>query len=846
MFTPSIRSKLLIAFLAITLLSTVLIGSISFITSRNALESEAFAGIEALRETRLAQIQFWLDAHRRNVGIIAENPTVSTSIRAFTNAVNNRDVVYGNSRSDSMSGIQQAYAAHPDLVDAGDQSIYTTSHNRFHDFYRDTVNLYGYSDLLLVEDNGDVLYSVAKNNEFMTSLLTGPYRHTALSDAFRRTVATRNISVTDLIYYEPAGEPVMFFTAPILFNDRLLGVLVIEVPSASIGDILAGTGGLGETGESYIVGNDLMFRSESRFVEELGVDTTILNPGIQVNTVATRLAINRHVDTQVIDGYRDVRVLSAWTPVEVLPSSEENPEGIVWALVVEKEFSEVVQPANDLLVTLVGIGVVITVTILAVAFILSGQISSPITQLTHTANRIASGQLDQRVVVDATDEVGVLANAFNSMADQLKELINNLEERVSARTRDLEIAANVSKQAVSVLDLNDLLPGLAESTRDGFGLYHVSVFLYEPETRTLHLKACTEKRATGVIFDVDKQGIAACAARSGELVLANDVRESPDYYYSELLPDTASEIALPMKIGKRIIGVLDLQSSQAGYFRQEDLRVLTSLAEQIAIAVRNAQLFSELQEARKEAETANQAKSYFLATMSHELRTPLNGILNFTRFVADGMFGEVNPKQEETLRKAFNNGKHLLALINDVLDISKIESGTLRLFVEDDIDLKAELLSIVQTGNTLLKDKPVDIRSVIDRDLPRVRGDRRRIRQIVYNVVANACKFTEEGEIVVRATADEDEVLITVSDTGPGIASEDHAAVFEVFTQTESGIRQGEGTGLGMPISRKLAEAHGGRLWLESAPDEGATFYVVLPIASRSLKPTLGGMVYGG
>jgi signal transduction histidine kinase len=248
---------------------------------------------------------------------------------------------------------------------------------------------------------------------------------------------------------------------------------------------------------------------------------------------------------------------------------------------------------------------------------------------------------------------------------------------------------------------------------------------------------------------------------------------------------------------------------------------------------------TNLQTARAQAERADQAKSAFLASMSHELRTPLNAVINFTHFVIDGDTGPVNEQQTELLTQVVNSGKHLLNLINDVLDMSKIEAGSLVLFIEDNIDLNALLQNAVSTGRSLLANKPVRLHIDIEDKLPLVRADRQRILQILLNIVSNACKFTEEGEIRVTALQANKEIVISIADTGPGIAPEDKAMVFEAFKQTTTGLRQGGGTGLGMPIARSLAEAHGGRLWLESEFGKGATFYIALPIKSEELVPMM-------
>jgi len=260
--------------------------------------------------------------------------------------------------------------------------------------------------------------------------------------------------------------------------------------------------------------------------------------------------------------------------------------------------------------------------------------------------------------------------------------------------------------------------------------------------------------------------------------------------------------------------------------------------DQIQIVKLEEQL-KETEIARMQAEQSDQVKSSFLASMSHELRTPLNAVINFTKFVAKGQLGPVNEKQAETLFEVVDSAKHLLNLINDVLDMSKIESGSLNLFVTNGVDLQAIINQVASTGKTLLDDKPVEIRKQVAEDLPPIRGDRQRLIQIMLNIVSNACKFTKEGSITINAYRESDEVVISVTDTGPGIAPSDHAIVFEAFKQTDSGLRQGGGTGLGMPITKSLVEAHGGRISLKSQLNEGATFTITLPVTSDTLVPTL-------
>lgn len=238
----------------------------------------------------------------------------------------------------------------------------------------------------------------------------------------------------------------------------------------------------------------------------------------------------------------------------------------------------------------------------------------------------------------------------------------------------------------------------------------------------------------------------------------------------------------------------------------------------------------EADAARLRAEESDHVKSQFLASMSHELRTPLNAILTFNELMAIGTFGPVNEEQIDYLHKSMYSGRHLLSLINDVLDITKIHAGMLKLFVENDFDIGQEMDTIATTAAKMLLDKPVQLVRDFQPDFPPLACDKRRVRQVLLNLVSNAVKFTESGTITLSIQHKNDAVVFRVADTGPGIQPDQHALIFEPFVQTETGIRHAGGTGLGLPISKRLVEAHGGQLWLESTPGQGSTFWVSLPL----------------
>lgn len=492
---------------------------------------------------------------------------------------------------------------------------------------------------------------------------------------------------------------------------------------------------------------------------------------------------------------------------------------------------------------IIGTIITVAVTSLVIFLMFNFTVLRRILDVVRTSKRVEDGDLAARVTLKTSDdEIGDLQRGVNSMVARLQNLVGTLEERVAERTRDLTVAADVSVQITTQLDSSRLLADVAERTTLAFGLYHVSIFLYDDADHTIKLKQGVGKAgeqmvAMGKQFKLSDTGLVPSSALTQQPKISNDVAREPNYFANPFLPETRSELAIPMMYRGMLIGVLDIQSEQINRFSDEDIRIMRTLAEQIAIAIRNSQLFEETKAAKEEAEKADTVKSAFLASMSHELRTPLNAIINFSKFLAKGIPGPVNDEQMHLISSIAESGQHLLNLINDVLDMSKIESGSLRLYVENNINLVPIIEAAIQYTSPLLAEKPVAIHQNIPSTLPLIKGDRKRLLQIFLNVLSNACKFTEEGTVSISTQQVRNNVIIAIRDTGAGIAPEDGEHVFTAFKQTDTGLRQGGGgTGLGMPICKKLVEAHGGNIWFESQVGVGTTFYVELPLQELPLQ----------
>ena len=262
--------------------------------------------------------------------------------------------------------------------------------------------------------------------------------------------------------------------------------------------------------------------------------------------------------------------------------------------------------------------------------------------------------------------------------------------------------------------------------------------------------------------------------------------------------------------------------------------MLNTFADQAVIAIENVRLFDEIQDKSRQLAEASQHKSQFLANMSHELRTPLNAILGYNELIVDGIYGTPSEKMQAVLKRVESNGRHLLGLINAVLDLSKIEAGQFTLDLAD-YSLQNVAQTVYNAVEPLALDKKLVFKAEVQSDLPPGRGDERRLTQVLLNLVGNAIKFTDAGEVVIKADASDGTFNLAVRDTGPGISAADQAKLFQEFQQADnSNTRKKEGTGLGLAISKRIIEMHGGRIWIESQVGQGSTFFVTLPVQAQA------------
>jgi signal transduction histidine kinase len=454
------------------------------------------------------------------------------------------------------------------------------------------------------------------------------------------------------------------------------------------------------------------------------------------------------------------------------------------------------------------------------------------------------------------ETIGQLAVAgLQSVPPEAVQLANNIAEQVSIqvenlrlfelnerRARELETVAVVSTTASTTLDPDVLLQSVVDLTKERFNLYHAHIYLADESWSTLLLAAGAGEVGRQMVMNghaiqmTAERSLVARAMRERTALIVNDVRMEPDFLSNPYLPETRSEMAVPMISGDKVIGVFDVQSKIVGNFSQEDANIYTTLALQVAVALQNARLYQEQSATVAQLRELDRLKSSFLANMSHELRTPLNSILGFADVMLEELDGPLTDYMKNDLGLIYKNGQHLLHLINDVLDMAKIESGKMNLNIEK-FNLQEIIEEVTSITSPLASEKNLALFIEPDSDHEvEVNADKIRIRQVMINLINNAIKFTEKGKISIHVAREENNVLISVKDTGIGIPIDHLESVFQEFTQVDTTTtRKAGGTGLGLPISRKLIQMHGGRLWVESTGvnGEGSTFYVFLPIEAR-------------
>ncbi|HEX4944776.1 MAG TPA: ATP-binding protein [Usitatibacteraceae bacterium] len=631
------------------------------------------------------------------------------------------------------------------------------------------------------------------------------------------------------VYFRKETEPYMAVAIPEA-RDRK-GVTVVEVNLKFIWDVVSRIR-VGKDGYAYVVDG-------KGFLVAHPDISLVLRKADLSSLPQVKAALEAKPDAQwkELPDARDSRgkpVLAAYATIEALG----------WRVLVEEPTSAVLAPLYDSLLRTAALllaGVVLS--ILASLF-LARRMVNPVRALQRGAERIGAGDLAGRIDVRTGDELETLASRFNAMAGQLGESYASLERKVEERTAELRETLEQQTATAEVLKVisgspTDEMPvfeaivravaGLGGATtaaafRYGGGkIHYVTSFGHSEEWRAHVAKASP--------WSADSTTIAGRVILSESPCQIEDSLADPDYDKTAArLGGGRRMLGVPMLRDGLPIGAFTVTWPTPGPVPEKFIRVLQTFADQAVIAIENVRLFNETQDKSRQLEIANKHKSQFLANMSHELRTPLNAIIGFSEALDERMFGELNGKQAEYVADIHTSGKHLLLLINDILDLSKVEAGRMELDLAE-----FDLPTALQDAMTLVRERAqhhgITLTFEAEAALGRFTADERKLKQIMLNLLSNAVKFTPEGgRIGVSARRADGAVEIAVSDTGVGIAPEDQRAVFEEFRQVgRDYTRKAEGTGLGLALARRFVELHGGTLGVASEPGRGSTFTFTLP-----------------
>jgi signal transduction histidine kinase/HAMP domain-containing protein len=635
------------------------------------------------------------------------------------------------------------------------------------------------------------------------------------------------------VYFVRGSEPYMTIAVPIeRFAGDVIGVLQAEVNLKYIGDVVSSIT-IGKAGYAYAVTRggeliahpDISLVLQRRSVQPLAVVKAAFESGPGASAENALVAPNIQ-GKDVLSSFALIKELD-WAVIVDLPVEEAY----------EALYASILRTST---LFLIGLGMS-----LIVSFFLARRVVQPMRVLRQGVERIGTGDLGYRLDLKTGDEIEVLADEFNKMTSQLQESYVNLEQKVEDRTRELTESLEQQTATSEILgviassptDIKPVLDAVAGSAAQLCNATDAQIWLVEGDK-------VRRAAAHGSIFTPNlEEGRAISRSVAGcRAVLDRDIVHIPDISAPDAQTEYPDSWALAQKSGVRTIlatplrregtpiGFLLIRRTEVRPFTDKQIALLKTFADQAVIAIENVRLFQEIQEKNQQLEAANRHKSQFLANVSHELRTPLNSIIGFTRIVLRRTEGKIENLQKENLQKVLISSDHLLNLINELLDLAKIEAGRMEAFAEtfklDDIVRMA-----TTTVEPLLRNGQVKLLTDIASDIPPLKTDRDKLKQSVINLLSNAAKFTEKGEIKVAAWRDNGFVKLTVSDTGIGMNQDALRYIFDEFRQADmSSTRRYGGTGLGLAIVKKFINLMGGEIVVESEEGKGSKFTITLPM----------------
>jgi signal transduction histidine kinase len=633
------------------------------------------------------------------------------------------------------------------------------------------------------------------------------------------------------VYFRHNSEPYMTLA---MSGGRDAGVSVAEVNLTFMWDAVSMIK-VGEHGHAYVVD------AQGRLIAHPDISMVLRNTDLsglpQVQAARAALSGKATESRQTARNLEGREVLTSFA--EIAP--------LGWLVFVELPIDEAYAPlratiVRTALLLLAALGVA-----LLGGMVLVRKMVVPIETLRAGAARIGSGDLGQRISIKTGDELESLANQFNEMASKLEDSHANLEGQVEVRTRELEQSVlelralgEVSQVVNSTLNLENVLATIVAQAVQLSSTTAGSIYVFDEPRQKFELRAnygmdaATIAAFAGYMVDLPERHVAVALARQ-EPIQIPDFHDEPASPVKDLILGAGYRAVLvaPLLWQNETAGLLVVRRKEPGAFPKSTVDLIKTFAAQSVQAIENARLFGELQKKSFQVEIESRHKSQFLANMSHELRTPLNAILGYTELVLDRIYGDIPDRMRGVMERVQVNGRHLLGLINDVLDLAKIEAGQLTLEMAE-YSMKDVVAGVLDAVEPLAGEKRITLRAEISPALPLGWGDERRLAQVLLNLIGNAIKFTDAGAVSIRASTSDEQLLVAVRDTGSGISEADQDRIFDEFQQADSSsIRRKGGTGLGLSIAKRIIEMHGGCIWVESALGEGSTFSFTLPTSKE-------------
>ncbi|NJN92986.1 MAG: GAF domain-containing protein [Anaerolineales bacterium] len=648
-------------------------------------------------------------------------------------------------------------------------------------------------ELVYLDATGSPLASAYQDTPVLSNLFTAPqsiwFRRAAAGEVYLGDVQISAESEPYLIIAMPAHEG---------------GVIAARLDMRLLWDKVAQFQ-FGQMGQAYVINQNGLIIAHTQPEVPLAYQTLTGRPELEALAQAQFKEWSGKYSN-----FQGIPVVGVTAPVA----------GTDWVIITElpqNEASAISQTA--LLIFGGGLALFGLLVILLTGRFLDRLILQPMETLRAGAVRIGQGDLQQRIEITQYDEVGQVAYAFNDMV-----------ERLRSREAALRTAADISKQINSILNPDQLLTEVVSLFKDRFNLHGVQVYLLDETSGILRLEAGSYPAETAadsqhVQIPLDQEDCRVARRRAREIISGNGQPTEAD-----LLP-VKTELAIPLLIQDKVLGVLNIFGDTPRLFTASDLDTFDTLAGQIATALENARLFAENLDTTEHLFEVDRLKNEFLANMSHELRTPLNSITGYAEILLMGYSGQIDEEARSDVEAIYSNSQHLVRLVNDILDLAKIEAGRFKLNLEE-LSIKGVLQQIKTSAVGLLNNKPIQFTIDAEADLPPLQADRVRVNQILTNLISNAVKFTDAGRISLRAFRENGWVCFAVEDTGIGISQADMQTIFEKFRQADGSLtRRAEGTGLGLTITRHLVELHGGNIEVNSQLGQGSTFTIRLPVA---------------